>query len=397
MAGIDDVTAVVVALRRSERLRTCIDALLTEVAGPERIICVINEPGPSGGLDETPGVRYLEPGVNLGWAGGAHYARRRVDTPLLWLIQDDVVVRPGALSALIARLDADADLAAVRPLEVDESGVIHRGRCGALLDEKGQWRDFLPPEATPATRFVADVEPDFLLSSASLVRLTAWDQVGGFNPWLYPVNLVDMDLGLALRSKGWRLKNHPGAEMFHDGHASTPSLFSRFTFARNEIIFQAAWFPGFVPPPGERAEYLSEECLAEAAGWHDRPAPFDDAELHRIAGVAAADSYVRFARYAQREIDRLEREAGREREAAIIAQHEAGEFIAGIERHRDDLIERLAETDTRAAGERTMLISRISELDAERSAMVRTKAWRAHLLVQRLKAGIRARPRRGRT
>lgn len=184
-----DVTAVVVALRHSPRLEACLAALRT--ACPEaEVLCVLAEEDLGAG-DAPPGVRFLHPGMNLGWAGALHHARARITRPLMWLVQDDMTVLPGCLEALLARLAERPELVAVRPVVVDEDGIAPRGQCGMSLDEDGAQHSPIPPEPTPVEDLVLPEEPAHLPSSGLLVRLPAWDAVGGMNPWLYPVGGAD--------------------------------------------------------------------------------------------------------------------------------------------------------------------------------------------------------------
>jgi GT2 family glycosyltransferase len=340
MAAPDDVTAVVVALSRSPRLTACLHNLLDggELRA-DRVVCVIVDPDAAPASDDQPGVRYLYPGMNLGWPGALHYARSRVQTPLMWLLQDDVTVGPGALAKLLASLNADPSVGAVRPVVIGDDGLIGAGACGARLDSRGNQALRVPPNPVKPEDFDDADDAEYLLSSAMLVRIQAWDEVGGTNPWYFPVSFVDVDLSLALRSAGWRLRHVRAAQIHHPARASTPSLLGAFTFARNHLLLRAGWFPDAPPAPDEIEAYLPETHVSEALRFRRGRGSCADADLREIAGTVAADSYVRFARYAQRAFDDTltAYEATVEARDWWRAQHEkaTGDYDRAL-RERDD-------------------------------------------------------------
>ncbi|MEQ9093182.1 MAG: hypothetical protein RLN63_03680, partial [Miltoncostaeaceae bacterium] len=247
-------------------------------------------------------VRFLHPGMNLGWAGGVHHARRRIGRPLMWLIQDDMTVLPGCLEALLARLAQRPELVAVRPVVVDRDGVVPLGQCGMAVDGDGAPHSPVPPVPTPPADLVLPDRPDYLPSSGLLIRLEAWDAVGGMNPWLYPVGLADVDLGQALRARGADFALVHEARVRHPAHRSTPSVLGGFCVARNAMILRAAWFPHALPPAGERRGLISDQVLDAAVARRRSAEPLDDEDLRTIAGAAAADALVRLSGHAEREL-----------------------------------------------------------------------------------------------
>src|SRR3712207_2715046 len=56
-------------------------------------------------LAGVPGVTVLEPGRNLGFAGGCNHGAARAAGDVLAFVNGDAVVRPTALAALAAALD----------------------------------------------------------------------------------------------------------------------------------------------------------------------------------------------------------------------------------------------------------------------------------------------------
>lgn len=299
MGTAADVGAMVVTLGHTPRLRTCLEAL--RAAAPDcEVVCVVNDADRGAGGVEVPGVRYLYPGINLGWTAGLHHARARIERPFLWLIQDDITVGPGVLEVLIERLDADAGLPAARPAAVDEDGVVQVGRCGAMLDADGGLCAFVPPAPVPLADLEIPADLDVVPGSAMLVRAEVWDRLGGFNPWLRPLGLGDVDFAVAMARAGLRAEQITSAHVGHLGHASTPTLLGEFAITRADAIFRACWFPHALPPAEERRQVICDAHIAAAVEYRRTVPRLTDEDLVAIAGAAGADAMVRMARRAER-------------------------------------------------------------------------------------------------
>ncbi|MCO6503089.1 MAG: glycosyltransferase family 2 protein [Acidimicrobiales bacterium] len=110
-------TAIVVNYRSGDRLRTCIDSLLSAGGPLSRIIVVDNSPGdPSIGpaVDAQvagKAVTVLEAPQNLGLAGAVNLAMAHVDTPFVVSLNPDVTVTNGWLEPLGEALESGAGVA----------------------------------------------------------------------------------------------------------------------------------------------------------------------------------------------------------------------------------------------------------------------------------------------
>ena len=65
---------------------------------------------------------------------------------------------------------------------------------------------------------------DWAMATFLLIRRTAWDEVGGFDPaqWMHA---EDLDIGWRMRRAGWRTRYEPAAEVFHVGSAASKKAF----------------------------------------------------------------------------------------------------------------------------------------------------------------------------
>ena len=130
------VTAVVVTYRRTDLLRGCIDALLSQTRPPDRILVIDNDEIAHTVAPDDPRVRVVETGENLGPAGGYEIGLRlaeRDGAGKIWTVDDDVVPDPDCLERL---LEASTPRSIVVPLQRKPGGV--RGHPpswnGGLID-----------------------------------------------------------------------------------------------------------------------------------------------------------------------------------------------------------------------------------------------------------------------
>ena len=119
------VVAVVVTYRRDEPLLRCVDAIAGQTLRPEHTIVIDN-----GGLarevlgGDLPGVTVIEPGENLGPAGG--YALGFIEAlaagaDAIWAVDDDVVPAPECLERLESARADGAEIAV--PLQRKPGGI----------------------------------------------------------------------------------------------------------------------------------------------------------------------------------------------------------------------------------------------------------------------------------
>jgi rhamnopyranosyl-N-acetylglucosaminyl-diphospho-decaprenol beta-1,3/1,4-galactofuranosyltransferase len=147
VAGPTRVTAVVVTWNRRDLLLESLAALLAQDRPADAVIVVDNastDGTPDAVRDRFPGVHLAVLPRNTGGAGGFAYgmalALRGTGGPadLIWLMDDDTVPEPGALTALLAARDR------------------YPGRPPALVASRVVWTDGRPhPMNTPRARPLA--------------------------------------------------------------------------------------------------------------------------------------------------------------------------------------------------------------------------------------------------
>ncbi|MET0603477.1 MAG: glycosyltransferase, partial [Baekduia sp.] len=228
------VTVVVTTCDQPEQLMRCLDALESSHYRPFEIVVVENRPGPQSGTREAvrgyARVRYVEepvPGLSRARNAGLAVARGEV----VAFTDDDVVVDPDWLPALVAAFDAAPDVAAVTglilPLTLDSEAQL-------LLEQFAACGKGLAP-GTPRRAAGRARDPLFPYTAGALgsgantaVRTAVLRAMGGFDATLGAgtpaMGGEDLDLLIRLILDGHAVRYEPRALLWHDHPATMARL-----------------------------------------------------------------------------------------------------------------------------------------------------------------------------
>lgn len=212
------VSAVVPTLGRSPLLVSCLEALRRE--GME-ILVVDQSAEPveiPGGLAD----RVLRPGRNLGFAAGTNLGIQEASGDWVATVNDDAVVEPGWLAALLAVLEADPRAAAAQGVNLLYDAPDRADGCGLAWNR--WWQAVQIGHGKPAPGPDGGVREVFGVSAtAAVYRRRALLDAGGFDSRLVSY-YEDVDLAVRLRAAGWRSLLVPGARARHAGSATGRTL-----------------------------------------------------------------------------------------------------------------------------------------------------------------------------
>ena len=280
------ITLAVVSLGVTTPLVDCLAALAAHDTRHDfSVVWVRNDPGRlavSAPIILPDGVHEVRVDTNLGWAGGLHAARAASNAELLVWVQDDMVVLPGWLDALVDAADAHPEFAAFGSRAVDDRGAPSGFAGGHVSDDLdiGHWNDTdTTAVETPSTV----TRLDWITSKGLLTRVSAWDAIGGADPRRYPLNHVDKDYSVHLRAHGYSVALVPDARLLHLGSQSSPSDFRSFITSWGEPSFNERWMPvASELRGGDRP--VDHECLP----WAGRVA--DESTLRLITQAATEEA-----------------------------------------------------------------------------------------------------------
>ena len=135
------------------------------------------------------GVEAWHAPANVGFGRGVNAAMARGHAPFALLLNQDCVLEPGALEALVAAAASGAaDVAA--------------------------WELRQIPYEHPKAYDPVSLETPWASGAALLVRRAAFEAVGGFDPGIFMYG-EDVDLSWRLRARGWKLLYQPKLAVVH--------------------------------------------------------------------------------------------------------------------------------------------------------------------------------------
>jgi GT2 family glycosyltransferase len=195
---------------------------------------------------EFPAVDVIVDASNPGYGPASNAAISRAGAEYVLLLNSDIVVRPGTLSALTEYLDAHPKAAIAGPRLLNRDGTLQRS-CHefptplvSLLEHS--WVGDLVRASGMFRRRLAHLAPHdrpgpvpWVTGAALAIRRTAFDSVGGFDP-AYFMYFEEVDLAYRLHAAGWETHFAPAVEMVHFGGEST----GQFRSAMFDAYYAAA-------------------------------------------------------------------------------------------------------------------------------------------------------------
>lgn len=164
-------------------------------------------------LAQVHGIRIIRNEINLGFIGNVNAAAAHARGQWLIILNNDTVVRQGALDALLNSFDEhqNVGLVGAKLLNADgslqEAGAIVWRDGSAWNWGRGRHRD------DPRFNFVRDA--DFCSGAALAISRQLFAELGGFDSHYAPAYYEDADLAFRVRARGLRVLYQPAAEIFH--------------------------------------------------------------------------------------------------------------------------------------------------------------------------------------
>jgi N-acetylglucosaminyl-diphospho-decaprenol L-rhamnosyltransferase len=235
------IGAVVVDHDAGPLLERCVRSILDDGAAP--VVVVENGATGStrGALEEllggrpAPPVRIVRPGRNLGFGAGVNRGLAALageSSPPAWVLvsNPDLIVHPGALSALCQALESRPAWAVVGPRIFNEAGDVYPSvrSFPSFTDAAGHALLALVKPENPFTRRynpgapAGDVvtEAGWVSGSCFLARRGALEELGGFDE-AYFMYAEDMDLCWRAHDSGWGVGFAGSAAVTHVQGVST--------------------------------------------------------------------------------------------------------------------------------------------------------------------------------
>ncbi|HYC81297.1 MAG TPA: glycosyltransferase [Solirubrobacterales bacterium] len=209
-----------------ELLLACLDAIdRTHPAGVEREVLVLDNASSDGSAEAVRArggdAVLIERERRTGKADNDSTLMREAKGEYCLLLNEDSELRPGAVAALLAALEADPEAAAATPQLLDSDG--HPTPCAWRFPGVGTALAgalFLHRRLTVQSRGGATRAVDWAQSSALLVRREAAAGVGYMDPDFF-VYYDECDFAKRLADAGWHELFVPAAQAVHHDQLST--------------------------------------------------------------------------------------------------------------------------------------------------------------------------------
>ena len=206
------VTVVVATWKRPGLLLSTLESVFAQSPPPREVI-VVDDGSPDdtaarvAPLAEAGRIRYVRQ-ANAGMAAARNAGARLATSEYLYFLDDDDLLFPGALPALVGEMDRRHDAAFV---------------CGELIEFRGDHPGPPPALAGPPT----PVDPAAFLRfnglgspGQVLIRREAFAAVGGFDGTIWGTDDWDLWLRLLARHPAWRVPVPVLAYRLHGNNAS---------------------------------------------------------------------------------------------------------------------------------------------------------------------------------
>jgi GT2 family glycosyltransferase len=202
-------------------------------------------------------LRLIQTGSNLGFAGGNNfgirYALARGDCDYVWLLNNDTVVDPEALSALVRMAQADPKLGICGSLLRSYTPPHHVLTAGGR--KYSRWSGRTRPLLDPATPHLSTLPgaPDYIEGASMLISRRCLERTGLLEESYF---LYSEEIDYVTRARpDFHFGYSPESIVYHKEGASIGSALLRsdrsvraeFYLARNRLAFTRKYYPWFLP------------------------------------------------------------------------------------------------------------------------------------------------------
>lgn len=233
------VSAIVLAFLEDPWLERCVDSLLAS-DGVEIEVLLVDNGSTDGVIESLPPdsrLKILQPGENLGFAGGCNFGARNATGEVLAFVNSDAFVDPGALARLseVALSPGVGIASASLRLAEDPTKLNSAGNLVHFLGLSWVGHFGEPAESHSSIR-----EAPFATGAAMAIKRSLWNSMGGFADEYFAYH-EDAELSLRCWQRGMKVLYVPDAVVVHRYEFSRrPEKW--FLMERNRIIFLATLF-----------------------------------------------------------------------------------------------------------------------------------------------------------
>ena len=240
-----EVTIVVPTYGQHRVTFTCLKSIADNTGALAYEVLLVDDhyPEPAAeALAAVTGLRIVTNDENLGFLRSCNRAAAQARGRYLVLLNNDTLVLPGWLDALLRTAKDGADVGAVGAQLIYPNGLLQE--AGGIVWKDGSawtWGRGEDPE-DPRFQYVRQV--DYCSAACLLVPKVLFDEIGGFDDRYAPAYYEDTDLCFAIRARGKRVLYQPAAQVVHfegTSHGTDETSGVKAYQVRNRDIFRDKW------------------------------------------------------------------------------------------------------------------------------------------------------------
>lgn len=244
-----ELSILIVNWNGGDLLRRCLESIAESRPSVSYEIILVDNASSDGSVDAVRAgefaarlggapLRLIENSDNLGFSKANNQAIAAGDAPLIFLLNSDTEVRPGAIDALVETLKADTRTGAVGPRLLNTDGTL---QISVARNPPAAWEILLTglrlykllPKRTRG-ELLLGVHWDharrrpvkFLNGAAIMAKREVVDDVGGLEESFHMYG-EDVEWCLRTVRAGWQLIFEPAAEIVHHGGQSSIKRWNR--------------------------------------------------------------------------------------------------------------------------------------------------------------------------
>lgn len=233
-------SVIVLAWNGVAYLEPCLEAVLSQ-GYPDLEVLVVDNASTDGSADlvarRFPQVHLIRNELNLGFGAGNNVGLEAATGELLIVLNQDTVVQPGWLGALVeAFQDPAVGLVGCKILFPDGKTIQHAG--GYLLWPIAEGKHYGIGERDKG-QYDESREVEYVTGAALAMRRATYARIGGFDEQFFPGYYEDTDLCLRARHAGFKILYWPPALVHHHqgGSFEHRPYHQQYLIFRNQVRF----------------------------------------------------------------------------------------------------------------------------------------------------------------
>jgi len=292
-------SVVVPVFNKVEFTFQCLRSLVRELDFDDTEVVVVNDAS----TDETRELlshfggtlRVIDNDTNRGLVDACNRGAAAARGKYLVFLNNDTVVLPGWLNALVETIESNESAGAVGSLSLYPDGRIRE--AGAILWSNGETLRYGRGRSSEDRRFTFAREVDYCSGASLLVRKDLFERLGGFDRRYAPAFYEDADICMGVRSLGYEVVYQPLSRLVQH-ESATDDTDARTGPERYQVVnrekFCEKWRDALArehqpqdPASAERA--ANRKWATQVAVFDDRiPTPDRDAGSARMLFILRA-------------------------------------------------------------------------------------------------------------